>query len=348
MLSVAVLPNPINNFGNRYLYYLYEEMPRVDLYGASLWSLLFKKTDVFHIHFPDHVLSVGIGMRMICRFLYLWTLLLLAAAKRTSVVWTVHNLRPHQPQPEILCAAFYRGLSLFLSGLVFHSEAMRYECLRMYPFLSDKKTVVIRHPVYPKTPIDHEASELLATLGVSNKRIVSILGFVRSNKNIVRAVEEFKRISLSGWVLLIAGECMDQRLNSHLEAVCKEIENIIYIPRFLSESEFDAAMLVSDLVAVPYGALHTSGVAIRALSLRCRVLALSSPEMNEIQLLVPSMVREVQSLDNFWLPLSKTNFDSWMNSSTSLALPEEFSPKFCQKKLVTFYYQFSLRTGPGL
>lgn len=347
-LRVAVLPTPASVPGNRYLRHLYEAM-EAHVEGADIRTLLLSPPDVLHIHWPDRALWVRVGPILLWRTVALFARLRIARAGGTRIVWTVHNLRPEREQPDALCTWFYRRLARLVDGLVFHSDGMRSACFDLYPFLSDLPTVVARHPSYPQISQSGKPSPALqVTLAAAcdARRLVVIPGFIRRNKNLLEAARSFARQAPKDWALLIAGYCDDRSLDRELKRLSTDSPEIRYAPGFLSETDFDAAVSAASLVAVPYGEFHTSGVAVRALSMRRRVLALASAEIREIAAMVPSMVRTVDKLADFWQPLSDPTFSSWLAQRNLPDLPDEFLPSSCQQTLVDFYEVLS-RTPEG-
>lgn len=338
-LRVAVLPKPASVPGNRYLRHLYEAMTEARVEGADLSTLLLSPPDILHVHWPDRALWVGVGPILLWRTLALFARLRIARARGTRIVWTVHNLRPEREQPDALCTWFYLTLARFLDGLVFHSTGMRSACFDLYPFLSHLPTVVVRHPSYPPiSPNGRRSPVVQATLAACEaRRLVVIPGFIRLNKNLVEATRSFVMQAPKDWNLLIAGHCEDRSLDRELKRLAKAGDRICYASGFLSEWDFDAVMSSASLVAVPYGEFHTSGVAVRALSMRRRVLALASAEMREIAAMVPSMVRTIDNLSDFWLPLSDPTLSNWLAQPSPQGLPDEFLPRSCQQALVDFY-----------
>jgi glycosyltransferase involved in cell wall biosynthesis len=334
VVKVAVVPDPVRYASNLYLYYLYDGMDAEITGPHSLTER--EKPDILHVHFPDHALSVPVGAKMVGRTFYLFAILILARLRRVGIIWTVHNIQSHHPQPARLTELFYRKFSDFLDGLVFHSHGMRAACLRCYLWLADRPSAVVRHPAYPVFPLRPEERSPIERLGIAPQEfVVSIVGSIRANKNLVRVARDFIRLT-PNWTLVIGGYVIDHEVDTTLRHIIAGQKGIHYLPRFLSEGEFDAIVAASDVVAVPYGALHTSGVAIRVLAKFRKVLALSSPEMVEIHSLLPSMVRLVDSVDRFWSALPQSRGSTW-DGSAVIGLPDEFSPQHCQHELARFY-----------
>jgi len=339
-VRVAVIPDPVKYARNLYLHFLYSGID-ANITGPS--SVLSpNKPHILHVHFPDHVLSVPISARMVGRAATLFAILALARLRRIRVVWTVHNIQSHHAQPTRLNDFFYRSFSSFADGLIFHSNAMRLECLHCYPWLSNRISAVVRHPIYPMFALSPDEKSPIQRLGIKDTEfLVCIVGFIRGNKNLIRVVRDFVHLK-SNWTLVIAGEVLDFSVDAAINEITAGRKNIHYLPGFLSEGGFDAIIMASDVVAIPYGALHTSGVAVRTLSRRRKVLCLSSPEMHEIKLTVPSMVRIVDSIGLFWSALPESREAAW-DGSERVGLPEEFSPPRCQDKLARFYRSLVLR-----
>jgi hypothetical protein len=77
-------------------------------------KLLFESWDVWHLHWPEHVLAARTTRAIVVGLFKFWARLKIARAKKTKIFWTVHNLRPHERDRPLL-ERFFGGYSSRMS-----------------------------------------------------------------------------------------------------------------------------------------------------------------------------------------------------------------------------------------
>ena len=132
-----------------------------------------------------------------------------------AIVWTSHNLRPHEPlnaTHERIWARFFprfRSMVDLVINLTAESEAL---VRAAYPDIEGSRFAVISHPhyrtAYPKALALGEARAALGIPG--DDFVLCCAGSIRPSKGILEFAEVFSSAKANNERLIIAGECTDE------------------------------------------------------------------------------------------------------------------------------------------
>jgi len=252
---VAAFPRRLES--NPYCELLYDHLERVgvevvDGRSGVGWLLAHRgRVRVLHFHWPERHFrrgALGAALGFALR-------LVLARALGYRVVWTVHNLAPHEggaPGDGIVRAVLER-----VATLVVHCPAAR-------AALGGRPAVVIPHGSYVgRYPNATTQAAARARLGLeAEDRVLVFFGQVRPYKGIDELLGAFAALPARAARLVIAGQpvagaaldgtAMDERVRLHL--------------RHVPDAEVQVFMNAADLVVLPYRAVLSSGAAMLALS----------------------------------------------------------------------------------
>jgi len=242
--------------------------------------------DVLHVHWPEFLLGRRPLWRAAPGALAFFGRVARARAGGRAVVWTVHNLGPHDPRPG--GQLVYRALSRMTDAVIALSDASLAAARHRYPALRRLPGHVVPHGhfrgTYAGTATRSVARQALG-LGADD-RVILFFGSIRPYKQVDRLVEVFARTPGDRLRLVIAGRpttelrrvledagAADPRVRLHLD----------FVPDDAVQPHFAAA----DLVVLPYddGVLNSS-VALLGLSFDRVVLAPEAGSLPELQLAV--------------------------------------------------------------
>src|SRR5262249_24139966 len=149
-MRIVAYPAYWNRTLNPYNALLYENMSPLVAQISEYAPLraMPRGVDVFHVHWPDRVILDGSSSRRLARSLLFLRRVALVRACGTDVVWTVHNLIPHEPASPVLSAFFWPMFLGMLDGAIFLSEASRSQAYDYHPALRRKRSAVIPHGHY--------------------------------------------------------------------------------------------------------------------------------------------------------------------------------------------------------
>lgn len=288
-LKVVAWPAFINKERNPYNFLLYSSIRELSVNVIEAKYFFRKPTDRFdilHIHWPENALSRP-PLDLIKKLSILYGLLFIAKTKRAKVVWTVHNLRPHERRYPWLEPVFYRTLVRFIDGVIFLSKASmnlisKDEYMKM---LLKKPFAVIPHGHY-RDVYPNAVNKLAARqkLGLGEEKVLLFIGQLRPYKGVDKLIVSFKQLPGSGLRLIVAGKPISRQYLEQLEHLIGNDPRILLIPRFINDAEIPILFGAADLVVLPYTSILNSGSAILALSFSRPLLAPnegSFPELAE-------------------------------------------------------------------
>lgn len=137
-----------------------------EVVGLSITSMLRHRTAVVHIHWPEHFFGDASPTKSIAKLAVGRTILMLVRRMGNPLVWTAHNLAPHDAWPfgaERSTALFHRSLD----AVVTLCEGQQSEVVRAFPAVSAAEFTVApegqlhRHEVFPERPNDGGPVRLL-------------------------------------------------------------------------------------------------------------------------------------------------------------------------------------------
>src|SRR5262249_15142678 len=106
VLASPYLENSKDNPGQLLLYRSMEKLG-VQVTNFTVRRLLFESWDIWHLHWPEHLLLAPKTSSVLIRLFKFLVKLKLARTKNTKIFWTVHNLRPHERDRALLEKVFW-------------------------------------------------------------------------------------------------------------------------------------------------------------------------------------------------------------------------------------------------
>lgn len=290
MLRIVAFPAFRNREGNPYTALLYDSIsPLVhEVSDYYHFRRMPKHVDIIHLHWPDLAISGSNLPRVIARSLLLLSRLGLAKLMGAKVIWTVHNLAPHDRSNRLVSWVYWKVFFYLLDGVIFLSARAREEALAALPALRSKISVVIPHghykPVLSAADYLHDKKCVRAKYQLPQDRFIYLhFGQVRDYKNVEALVEEFLALGESDALLLIAGNVgsSDER-KQWLTQIAATHGEIRVDLRHIPENVLFEYLEASDLVVLPYKRILNSGSAMMALSAGRPVLAPNIGSIPEI------------------------------------------------------------------
>ncbi len=220
-----------------------------------------------------------------------WLLFIMARLLRISVLYTAHNVLPHDEEER---KAFgmkfaFRMICKWSKAVITHSETNRKVLSKLYG-LKDNNMSIIKHGNYLLQTRDvkrFENDEARKMLGLNpDDEVMLFFGAVREYKGIMDLLEAMKRLfeKRPKLRLLIAGKA--------LENVRKRIEffigknhlqkTIVFDNRYIGLQEFGLYFDSSDVVALPYRHSYGSGALQTAMAFSKPIILTDLPFFREI------------------------------------------------------------------
>lgn len=277
-INIAAWPGLKEKSVNPYTWLIYQPMAEM---GANVTDFSFYKpmpraTDVLHVHWPE-----GMFWNRFSRQ-YPWLAQLYAGRLLTAmsgvkrrggvIVWTAHNLQPHEPLHPVHQRIWTKFFPRFRSSadLVISLTSEAEQLLQQtYPDLQNKRITVIPHPHYRAAyPAPKPTAEARASLDIPPEDFVlCCVGAIRPSKGIAEFAEAYSRIAARGEKLLIAGACDDPDYLLKLRAIARGNAELIYLRVGRVPEETMIAMLsAADLTVLNFRSILNSGSALLSLS----------------------------------------------------------------------------------
>ena len=255
---------------------------------SSSLTKVANEVDVIHLHWLEYaVLAPRHGGIAAARFAL--SVAAFAAALRrlrrrgVRIVWTVHNLAPHQPRFPRLQRLLTRSTARAVDSLVVHSEHAAGELARHG--LARAPVVVAPHGNYVDAypPPAGGRAEARRRFGLEPDAVVFLaFGRIRGYKRLAEIAEAFTRLDAPQARLVIAGAVDEGPLRDALVAMASRDDRISLRFGFADTAEAGALHCAADAAVVNHHELFSSGVVLLALSNSLPVLAAATGATAEI------------------------------------------------------------------
>jgi glycosyltransferase involved in cell wall biosynthesis len=301
--------------------------------------------DIFQVHWPEAVFWNRLSMlhERGARFA---AERLLATAQRVragggAVIWTIHDLWPHDGIPPSLLATwerFFPALLDQMDGVVSLSRTGLREARAIYPGLRCKPSLVVPHlhfrDAFPAGPGREEARR---ALGLPERGMVlCCLGQIRAYKGILPLVQAFAAAGTDA-LLIVGGNCQDAALAGRLRAAADAAGPAVRLElRVLTDQELALIYAAADLAVFNFSSVLNSGSVMTALSLDKRVLAPALGSLVEVAEAVgPDWMRLVERLT----PEALREAVAWLDAAPRNRRPDlsAFDPAAIVRLHVNFY-----------
>lgn len=231
--------------------------PGLQVINFDWQTALFSRYDVFHMHWPEILVSGSTPTKRLTKQVLFATLLLKLLVTPTAIVRTVHNvdLPKEISRREIL-----------LLKWADRQTALRIRINTSTVVSTDQLIETIPHghykewfAVYPRADMVH--GRLL------------FFGLIRRYKGVDHLITAFRQISDGANLSLVAlGQASTRGLADSLHALASDDPRIRLSLEFVEDAELVRAITEAELVVLPYREMHNSASVLTALSLDRPVL----------------------------------------------------------------------------
>ncbi len=237
---------------------------------ASSWR---GTVDVLHLHWLELLYAspqLPRSLRMLSAVLLglFW-----AKAGECRLVYTVHNLNPHEQAFPLLDRIAHRILFALADALHVHEEETALDVARHYG--RRRGVYVIPHGsyvgAYPDNCTRDEARERLDL--PSGSFVYLFLGQIRRYKGIEDLVDAFGRLGDAQSHLVIAGNVHDPEYGAGLVRLTQGQTRIHTRFEYVADDQLQYFMNASDVLVLPYRDVTTSGAAVLGLSFGKPIIA---------------------------------------------------------------------------
>lgn len=235
---------------------------------------LLKKFDIVHFHWPDGYINQKNILKTWQRSLLLCFILLVVKLKGSKIVWTVHNVTPHDAFHPGYSKAFMSWFAKQCDGVIFMSEESKATFFNLYSCKDNIRYAIIPHGHYRNSyPSPIAQADAKSQLGLpANKRVLLFFGMIKPYKNIDALMETFNQAKMYDYVLVVAGNTDSPELKEQLIAQSKNPHIHLFL-QFIPDDKLHIYLSAADVVILPYKSILNSGALLLALSFNRPVIA---------------------------------------------------------------------------
>lgn len=229
---------------------------------------------VWHLHWPELLYRSPRGAVAAVRWARFALALACLRATGGRLVYTVHNLDPHEWHHPRLDRWTERLMRAWAHAVHVHDRQAQAEVARRW---GRSDAMVVPHGnyigAYPHTCSRREARE---RLGLPQEAFVFLaLGGLRPYKGVEELLAAFRALedqSSRAW-LVVAGHAHDPAYARQLAAAVADLRRARLVPEHIPDGEVQYYMAAADFAVFPYRRATTSGAAILALSFGVPIVA---------------------------------------------------------------------------
>jgi beta-1,4-mannosyltransferase len=287
-MNIIATPMDSNKKSNPYNFLLYKEISEQGFFVNENWNLKnLIKSNIWHVHWPESFLTVRGIFGCLIRFSMLMLKILLAKIFRMKIIWTVHNVQPHESYHSFISNIFYKYFPRFCDGFIFLSESSLKEAESGWSYNLPKDRIrVIFHGHYKDVmPYLLEKSNAKKKLNISiYKHVYLFFGLIREYKNVPHLISEYISINMESSCLCIVGSTNHSKeLSERIENISRGHDNIIINDNFVDDRELQLWLSASDVIVLPFTKITNSGSVLYALSAEKHVIAPKIGALKEIK-----------------------------------------------------------------
>lgn len=264
--------------------------------GEFTWFFRqMKGVDILHVHWPDVIASSRFGFVSALRSSLFLLQVERLQARGASVVWTVHNSRPHDSPHQWLWGLYWPWFLKRLSGVIFLTETSRLAALAAVPELRSVPYAVIWHGHYrPVLGAMPGRAQARARLDLPMKATILLhFGQIRPYKNVPALLRAFLSLGHANTVLVVAGGIKEGTgLDEEIRHLAGGRPDVRLELRYLPQERLTDYLAAADLIVLPYRDILNSGGLLMALSAGRPVLCPAVGSIPEVAAAVgPGWVR---------------------------------------------------------
>lgn len=214
----------------------------------------------------QYCLSPGLAASLIKSFLFLLDVLAARYVFRTKLVWTLHNLRHHDPRPrktEQWISRFFASNCIKVRIL---GEGMEEEICSYLGVAKSKLVVIPEGPYagwYPEGISTDDARKMLQI--PEGNRVWLYLGNLRPYKGVEELIAAYLKLQPEHTDLIIAGRPWNTEYADFIAEMASGHQGIRLAMKLIPDAELQVYFAASDLVVLPFKNVLNSGSALLAM-----------------------------------------------------------------------------------
>jgi beta-1,4-mannosyltransferase len=281
---------------NPYIPLLYDHLRELgaEVVDFSPAVLLRSPGAIWHVHWPERMLNRKSAVAAGLRAAALLALALVARIQGSKLVWTIHNLRPHEHDHPGVGRWFWPAFVRSLGSYIVLSEGARRLAEDRHPGLRRKPGFVVPHGHYRGAYPDSVSREQARRhLGLSEAAPVALfIGLIRPYKNVPHLIRTFRQLRDPQARLVVAGEPLWPTIGDAVREAVNGDPRVNLALGHVPVADVQLYLRAADLVVLPFSEPLNSGSALLALSFDRPVLVPRRGALAELEVEIgPDWVR---------------------------------------------------------
>lgn len=243
--------------------------------GPNSLKSLTNKFDVIHVHWA-HFYYTESGLKTLIRLLIFYTMLVIQKALSTKIVWTIHNKTNHKQNHRLIDSINRHLLSRISDDTIVWREDQKDYVRDRFNADIEKIHACPHGNFYPviEDLEDPGREEIRSKLDLKEVNTIYIIfGMLRPYKQVLEFLNHFKKNSVEGEYLLVAGKALDDQYEKKIREIADSCDSIQTDIRFHSEQSLYEYVKFADWAILPYRKIFNSGSVIYTLSCGTKVIA---------------------------------------------------------------------------
>ncbi len=228
---------------------------------------------ILHLHWPSGLYASDGLDETVKRCAGMMDALILARSMGCKIVWTMHNLYPHDSETHDLDHLARLAITSVASAVIVHCEHARALLRRVFHREEGVFTIPHGHFLAPY-PNEIGRAEARRRLGLEDRHFVYLFfGTVRANKGVEQLLQSFRALPGQDLRLLLAARVCTDYGAAVVEGSSKSDPRIVlYESKLYGNDELQLFYNAADVAVFPFTDILTSGSAITALGFYCPVV----------------------------------------------------------------------------
>lgn len=283
-MKILVCPSSSNPYLEKLYGHISKEHPKdkITYFDTSTISILtfpilitlyrLKGYKIIHIHWlifsinPKHKIPLS---KLIS---YLYSIICISLIKLVGfkLVWTVHNVVPHE-RMTLNDVSISRYLARISSKKIVHSQYTIMEMKGLNINVDNIEIIPIGNylDIYKKKITKIESRRILHIK--KGEFVILFFGLIRKYKGVEDLIYAFNKIDTKNVKLIIAGRCEDEGLLDYLKTSSQR-DNIDFYEGYVRDDDVSLYFEASNVVCLPFRQITTSASAILSLSMNRSII----------------------------------------------------------------------------
>lgn len=224
---------------------------------------------ILHFHWPENATSAVPVVRAILDSSRTAAACLVAKVRGVRIVWTVHNLEPHERPHPVLFAGFMWLFLRLLDGWIYPRPSLQAEASARWPRLARLPSAGIPLGEYSRLATSGEGRQrsdasAISAIGDGHTPVVLMFGTLRRYKGLDAALDI--AAELDGEARLVIVGQVDER--SDLAAVdrARATDNVELLSGYVDDADIPGLLARSSVLILPFSRVTNSSTALLGLS----------------------------------------------------------------------------------